>query len=215
MVGVYVTLNAEVGIVLRIGAKIAVDSHIGIDSTFDSALDVFANGIRQRAVVENRDFFADVFYESFVGNTVGLVNHSTTWKESVIVGGGGCHEVVSEIITGFALENTSCNDAFGMLGFGVCVINKAVVVAIYIVKFGGEDCAVLNPCEAALNGRLGGSACYIPKKRHTGLSFGGDIIDNQNTIEPKCLSLKKVDSKTMSYLCIKTAQKNDKSIMIQ
>ena len=30
-----------------------------------------------------------------------------------------------------------------------------------------------------------------------------------------CLSLKKVDSKTMSYLCIKTAQKNAKSIMIQ
>ena len=74
LVGVYVTLNAEVGIVLRIGAKIAVDSHIGIDSTFDSALDVFANGIRQSAVVEDRDFFADVFYESFVGNTVGLVD---------------------------------------------------------------------------------------------------------------------------------------------
>jgi hypothetical protein len=38
----------------------------------------------------------------------------------------------------------------------------------------------------------------------------GEVVDGEG-----CLSLKKVDSKTMSYLCIKTAQKNDKSIMIQ
>ena len=37
------------------------------------------------------------------------------------------------------------------------------------------------------------------------------IVPVMNT----CLSLKKVDSKTKSYLCIKTAQKNAKSIMIQ
>ena len=44
-----------------------------------------------------------------------------------------------------------------------------------------------------------------------------DIRKNpsQSLITDGCISLKKVDSKTMSYLCIKTAQKNDKNIMIQ